>query len=101
MYKQNNIKEKKYFKKAVLYGGVGLAISTANYIISENLEFSSMFKTISNMNTQEITAGILFGVSLMSTLSGGVMYGMAHFLEQEDKKDEEEKLNLLEKKLEN
>ncbi len=92
-------KDKLYSKKAAIYGSIGLAISTADYIISSSIGIDSILKSFQDMNTHEIVTNLSFGLSSMSVLGGGLMYGLSSFFENEDKKEIKANLNPLEEKV--
>lgn len=92
-------RDKTYSKKATIYGSIGLVVSVADYIISGNLGIESMLKSFQEMNTHEIFTNLSFGLSSMTILGGGIMYGLSSFFENEDKKELKNKENPLEKKL--
>lgn len=92
-------KDKSYSKKVIIYGSIGLAISAADYIISGNIGIDSMLKSFQDMNTHEIVTNLSFGLSSMSVLGGGIMYGLSSFFENEDEKEMKDKLNPLEEKV--
>ncbi len=92
-------RDKVYSKKVAIYGSIGLIISAADYLISGNLGIDSIFKPFQEMNTHEIVTNLSFGLSSMSVLGGGIIYGLSSFFEQEDKKELNNKKNSLEKKL--
>lgn len=75
----NNLRdERKYSKKAFVYGLIGMGIFSLDTYLSGSLGVESLFKEIKELNTYEIMNNVLFGVSSISTLLGGTMYGISH-----------------------
>ncbi len=84
-------RERKFSKKALIYGGVGMGIVVLDTYLSKNVGVESFYKEFKELNPYEIVTNALFGISSMSTLIGGTIYGISHMFE-EDKVNEKKNL---------
>lgn len=96
-----NKEEKKYFKKAFIYGSVGVGIGITDFILSNKLGVESLFKPFKEMNPHEIITNLYSGISFISALGGGIMYGVYSLFEQQDKKPLRKEIKSLEISLKN
>ncbi|HPD81694.1 MAG TPA: hypothetical protein PK357_01195 [Candidatus Pacearchaeota archaeon] len=90
---------KKYFKKAFIYGNIGVGIGIVDYILSSKLGVDSIFKSFNEMNPHEVITNLYSGLSSIVALSGGVMYCISCLFEPEEKNFSKKEVKELEKKL--
>ncbi len=91
--------EKRYFKKAFVYGSIGMGIGIADYMISSKLGVDSLLKSFNEMNPHEVITNLYSGISSIAALGGGIMYGVSCLFEEEEKKFSKEEVMELERKL--
>ncbi len=90
-------KEKKLYKKAALYGAIGVGLTYTYCIASNNTGTEFLLKSFQNMTLNETLCSITLGVSLLGGAWGGLMYGVSSYLDSEDKRNEENKINEINK----
>lgn len=83
--------ERKYSKRALIYGAIGMGIVVLDTYLSSKVGMESFSKEFKSLNPYEIATNTLFGISSMSTLIGGTIYGISHIFE-ENKGNERENL---------
>ncbi len=90
------------YSKNVLYGGVlGLFASAINYYFTGEPS-SNVFQVSSNeMTNAQLISTLIFSISTVAYIGGGLIYGLANFFENDFEKNLEikEKMNNLEKNL--
>jgi hypothetical protein len=92
-------KERIYFKKAFIYGSIGLGIGATDFILSKKLGVESIFKSFNEMNFHEIITNLYSGISSISAMSGGIMYGVSCLFEQSDKNVSKREIKNIERNL--
>lgn len=81
----------------MLGGGIGIT----DFILSNKLGVESLFKPFKEMNPHEIITNLYFGISSISAVGGGIMYGVYSLFEQQDKKSLKKDIKSFERSLKN
>jgi hypothetical protein len=79
----NEVKnERKYSKKALIYGAIGMGVVGLDVYLSSKVGVESFSKEFRELNPYEIATNALFGLSSMTTLIGGTIYGISHIFDE-------------------
>jgi hypothetical protein len=90
---------KKYSKKALFIGALGLSASALIYSLYGEPNFETLNRSISDMNNSQLIESMVFGSSFSLFFGGGLLYGLSIFMEKDLKTSiKKKKENDLEKK---
>jgi len=93
-------KRRNYARNCILIGVFGGLLMAADYYFSDGLGLETLRKSIKDMKKNEVIYASLVGLSSLSILGGGTIYGMYSFMKKDfEKIKKEEANNKLEKKL--
>ena len=92
-------KERKYSKKALKYGLIGMGAVGLVSLFSNNIDFEYLSKEVQDLNRYEMINSILLGLSSITTLAGGAMYGISYLFENDFNLEKNTTKNNLEKDL--
>lgn len=99
-FNKEDERERKYSKKAIFGGIIGMTLSGLDIYFSNKIGIDSFYKIISDMNISELLPTTLFGLSSMATIGGGTIYGVSYILEIDSKQEPQNKIKNLEDNLE-
>lgn len=77
-------RDRKFSKKALLWGVYGLSLMAID-LFSNKYGVESLSKSITSMNFNELMHTVIFGASTLATFGGGAIYTASYIMEPEIK----------------
>jgi len=97
--KENDERDKKYSRIAIYMGVAGFAIAAVDLYLTGEPRLETLTTPISKLTNSQLVNASIFSMSSLSYFTGGLMYGLIDFFEENSKKENKRKKNKLEKEL--
>jgi len=98
--KKENERDKKYSRRAIYMGVIGFAVATVNSYFTGEPSYGTFTAPINELTNTQLIDTVIFSMSSLSYFTGGLMYGLIDFFEENSKQDEKKReKNGLEKEL--